>query len=55
MQIDENEYPAQYKEVKEILKNSKDTLNALKEHKNAFSKEVKDAIEKEIELENTKN
>lgn len=55
LQIDENEYPAQYKEVKEILKNSKDTLNALKEHKNAFSKEVKDAIEKEIELEDTKN
>lgn len=48
---DENEYPSEYKEIKEILKSYTDTLNALKKNKDGFSKEVKEAIEREINLE----
>lgn len=49
--FDENEYPNEYKESKELLKDYRYTVRALEKYKDDFSPKVKEAIEREMEID----
>ncbi|MCI5997791.1 MAG: hypothetical protein MRZ16_06185 [Parvimonas sp.] len=53
VEIDENEYPNEYRETKELAEEYKNSAEAFEKHKNKLSPKVKDAIEREMNINKT--